>query len=113
MALYSFYGPDPAAPALRGLDLGLAVTLAGNPERWAVGGSLARRAHRAVWCEIGTAGVGYADGSGVAIVPRASLHLGAWRGVSVGASFELVVGTGEGAKDPLREIGGIELEYER
>jgi hypothetical protein len=113
LALYSFYGPDPAAPALRDLDLGLAVTLAGKPERWAVGGSLARRAHRAVWCEIGAAGVSYADGSGTAVVPRASLRLGAWRGVSVGASFEVIVGAGAAAGAPVREIGGLELEYER
>ena len=113
LALYSFYGPDPAAPALRDLDLGLAVTLAGKPERWAVGGSVARRAHRVVWCELGAAGVSYADGSGAAVVPRASLQLGAWRGVSVGASFEVVVGVGSAAKAPLREIGGLALEYER
>ena len=113
LALYSFYGPDPAAGDLRELDLGLAVTLAGKPERWAVGGSLARRVSRAVWGELGAAGVLYADGSGAAIVPRAVLRLGAWRGVSVGASFEVVVGVGSSRAEPLREIGGLELEYER
>jgi hypothetical protein len=113
VALYSFYGPDPSAPALRDLDLGLAVTLAGRPERWAVGGSLSRRAHRVVWCDVGAAGVVYADGTGAAIVPRAGLRLGPWRGVSVGASFEVAVGIGGAAHDPLREIGGVELELER
>jgi hypothetical protein len=113
LALYSFYDPDPAAADLRDLDLGLAVTLAGKPERWAVGGSLARRVTRSVWCEVGAAGVVYADGGGTAVVPRAVLRLGAWRGVSVGASFEVVVGAGSSRTDPLREIGGLELEYER
>jgi hypothetical protein len=113
LALYSFYDPDPAAADLRELDLGLAVTLAGKPERWAVGGSLARRVARSVWCELGAAGVVYADGGAGAVVPRAVLRLGAWRGVSVGASFEVVMGTGSSHADALREIGGIELEYER
>jgi hypothetical protein len=113
LALYSFYDPDPAAADLRDLDLGLAVTLAGKPERWAVGGSLARRVARSVWCELGAAGVVYADGGAGAVVPRAVLRLGAWRGVSVGASFEVVMGTGSSHADALREIGGIELEYER
>jgi len=112
LALYSFYGPDPATAALRDLDLGLAVTLAGKPERWAAGGSLARRAHRAVWCEVGVAGVVYADGSGAAIVPRATLRLGAWRGISIATSFEVVAPVVAPAQ-ALREIGGLELEYER
>ncbi|HEX8953118.1 MAG TPA: hypothetical protein VF945_14790, partial [Polyangia bacterium] len=113
LALYSFYDPDPAARGLRELDLGLAVTLAGRPERWAVGASLARRAHRAVWCELGAAGVAYADGHGAAIVPRAALRLGAWRGFGVTTSLELVVGLGAAAGEPVREIGGLELEYTR
>lgn len=113
VALYSFYDPDPAARDLRGLDLGLAVTLAGKPERWAAGGSLARRIGRAVWCEVGAAGVVYADGSGGAIVPRAMLRFGAWRGVSVGASFEVAVAVQSTRVEPVREIGGLELDYER
>jgi hypothetical protein len=113
LALYSFYGPDPAAPSLRDLDLGLAVTLAGRPERWAAGGALAIRAHSGVWCELGAAGVVYADGHGAAIVPRAVLRLGPWRGVSVAAALELVVGAANAAGEPLREIGGLELGYER
>jgi hypothetical protein len=112
-ALYSFYGPDPAEPSLRSLDLGLAVTLAGRPERWAVGGAVARRVARPVWLEAGAAGVEYADGSGAAIVPRAVVRLGAWRGASVAASCEVVVGAGRAAGEPLREIAGLELEYER
>ncbi|HWE28174.1 MAG TPA: hypothetical protein VHB97_09240 [Polyangia bacterium] len=113
LALYSFYDPDPAAAALTGLDLGLAVTLAGRPERWAAGGSVARRLHRAVWCEADLDGVVYADGRGAALVPRTVVKLGAWSGVSVGASFEVVVGVGGARPDALREIGGLELEYER
>ncbi len=110
--LYSFYDPDPARPTLRGLDLGLAVTLAGRPERWAAGGRLGRMLGRGVWLDLGAAGVEYADGSGTAVVPRVAVHAGVNRGVSVGASFELVVGSGSG-DEALREIGGFELEYER
>jgi hypothetical protein len=112
-ALYSFYDPDPSAPSLRELDLGLAVTLAGRPERWAAGGSVARRAHRAVWCELGAAGAVYADGQGAAIVPRAGLRLGAWRGFSVAAAVDLVVGIAAAAREPPRAIGSLELGYER
>lgn len=112
-ALYSFYGPDPASPSLRNLDLGLAVTLAGKPERWAVGGMLARRVAKWLWLEGGAAGVAYADGSGAAIVPRAVARLGAWGGVSVATSCELVVGVGAASGETLREIAGLELEYER
>jgi len=112
-ALYSFYDPDPAAPSLRALDLGLAVTLAGRPERWAAGASLARRAHRAVWCELGAAGAVYADGQGAAVVPRAAVELGAFRGVTVAAAFELVVGLGAAARAPLGTIGSLALGYER
>jgi len=113
LALYSFYDPDPATPMLRELDLGLAVTLAGRPERWAVGGSLAGRAHSKVWCELGAAGVVYADGHGAAVVPRGILRLGPRRGVSVAASLDVVVGVGGAGHEPVREIGGLELEYER
>lgn len=113
LALYSFYGPDPSSPSLRDLDLGLAVTLAGRPERWAAGGALARRAHAGVWCELGAAGVVYADGHGAAIVPRAELRLGPWRGVSVAAALDLVVGVAGAAGEPPRAIGGLELGYER
>ena len=112
-ALYSFYDPDPSAPTLRDLDLGLAVTLAGRPERWAAGASVARRAHRAVWCELGAGGAVYADGQGAAIVPRAAVRLGAWRGVSVAAALDLVIGVAGAAREPLREIGSLELDYER
>ncbi|HEX6838071.1 MAG TPA: hypothetical protein VF334_15945 [Polyangia bacterium] len=112
-ALYSFYDPEPSAPSLQGLDLGLAVTLAGRPERWAAGASVARRAHRAVWCELGAAGVVYADGQGAAMVPRAVLRLGPWRGVSVAAALDLVVGAAGATAEPLRAIGGLELGYER
>jgi hypothetical protein len=111
--LYSFYDPDPAAPALRGLDLGLAVTLAGRPERWAVGGRVGRRIIRWLWLELGAAGVEYADGRGTAIVPRTVLRAGAWRGVSIAASAELVVGVRGVDDERLREIGGLALEYER
>jgi hypothetical protein len=111
-ALYSFYGPDPADASLRSLDLGLAVTLAGRPERWAVGGSVARRAASWLWLEVGAAGVEYADRTGNAVVPRVVARLGAWRGVAVAASGEIVVGFATGNAS-LREIAGLSLEYER
>jgi hypothetical protein len=111
--LYSFYDPDPARPALHDVDLGLVVTMAGKPERWAMGGALARRIGSKVWLEAGAAGVVYADGHGAAIVPRAAVLLGAWRGVSVGALLDLVVGVDGAATEAVREIGGLELEYER
>ena len=113
LGLYSFYDPDPASPALGKIDLGLAVTLAGEPERWAVGASLARRAHRAVWCELGAAAVSYANDRGGAVVPSAGVRLGPWRGVSVAAALEVVVGIGAAAGDARREIGTLALEYER
>jgi len=39
------------------------------------------------------------------------LRLGAWRGVSVAASFEVVAGLA--ATHEVREIGSLALEYER
>ncbi len=113
LGLYSFYDPDPAARALRDVDLGLVVTLAGRPERWAAGGLLARRFGKKVWVELGGAGVTYADGHGVAVVPRGGLRLGPWRGVTVGASAEVVVGVAQAVAEPVREIGGVLVEYER
>ena len=111
--LYSFYDPNPAASSLRDLDLGLAVTLAGRPERWAVGGRVARRLAPWMWLELGAAGVVYADGQGEAWVPRALVRLGAWRGFSMATAMEVVVGVHGAAGDALREIGSVELEYER
>jgi hypothetical protein len=112
-ALYSFYDPDPAVPALRDLDLGLAVTLGGRPERWAAGGHVAVRTVGRLWVELGAAGVVYADGRGAAVVPRAVVRVVAWRGVSVSGSLDLVVGIDQAARQGMREIGGLELEYER
>ena len=110
LGLYSFYNPDPSAPSLRGLDLGLAVTLAGRPERWAAGGRVGRRVVRALWLELGAAGVEYADGRGSAVVPSAIVRAGAWRGVSLTGSVEVVIDLRDNA---IREIGGLALEYER
>lgn len=113
LGLYSFYDPDPARSALHAVDLGLVVTLAGKPERWAAGGALSRRAGRKVWIDVGAAGVVYADGRGAAIVPRLATRLGAWRGVTVGASIELVADVRDASGEPMREIAGVQLEYER
>lgn len=110
MALYSFYDPDLAGRSLRGVDLGLAVTLAGRPERWALGGRVGRRILRTLWLELGGAGVDYADGRGSAVVPSATVRAGAWRGVSINASVEVVVDLRDGG---LREIGGLALEYDK
>jgi hypothetical protein len=110
-ALGSFYDPDPASGRLRGADLGLAVSLAGRPERWAVGGEGARRVVERVWIAAGASAVTYADGSGTAAVPRVAVDLGPWRDVSIGASLELVVDPGR--RDAVHEIGGVSVEYER
>lgn len=110
--LYSFYDPDPALPGLRGLDLGLAVTLAGRPERWAVGGRAGRRIVRTLWLELGAAGVEYADGRGTAVAPRIVVRAGAWRGVSIVTSAEVVVAL-RGGDEGVREVGGLALEYAR
>lgn len=111
-ALCSFYDPDPAAPRMRGADLGLAVSLAGKPERWAAGATLGRRVARPVWVGAAASAVDYADGSGVAAVPRVALTLGPWRGIGIEASGELVVPPAPSAAS-LRAIGGVALEYER
>lgn len=113
LALYSFYDPSPSRNGLRNLDLGLAVTLAGRPEQWALGATLARRLPRSVWCQLGAAGVTYADGRGTAVVPHAMVELGAWRGVSVDVSLDFVVAASGAPRDPLRAIAGLALEYAR
>jgi hypothetical protein len=110
--VYSFYDPSPAASALHDVDLGLAVTLAGRPEHWAVGGHAARRVARPLWLEVGLAGVAYASGSGHAVVPRAGVGLGPWAGVSVGLSADVVVDADPTAEERVRVVGGLELGYE-
>jgi hypothetical protein len=112
-ALYSFYDPDPAQRSLRGFDLGLAVTLAGRPERWAAGGRIGARVVRWLHAEIGIAGVAFADGFGNAIVPRVLLRAGPWRGFSVSTSLDVAVNVTDESPDQVREIAGIELGFER
>jgi hypothetical protein len=112
LGLYSFYDPDPAARALRGIDLGLAITLAGKPERWAAGGRVGRRIVKKLWLDLAAVGVEYADGGGRAVVPRVALRAGAWRGVSISASAEVVVDV-DAVDGGVRGIGGLALEYER
>jgi hypothetical protein len=113
VALWSFYSPDPAVRSMRGLDLGLAVTIAGRPERWALGGRVGARVVRALRAEFGVTGVVYADGVGSAFVPRILLRAGTWRGFSIATSLDVVVGVGEAALEPTREIAGVEIGYER
>jgi hypothetical protein len=112
-ALYSFYDPDPAQRALRGFDLGLAITLAGRPERWAVGGRIGARLVSWLRAEIGIAGVSFVDGTGNAIVPRIVLRLGPWRGFSISTSLDVAVNVADESPDQVREIAGIELGFER
>jgi hypothetical protein len=112
-ALYSFYDPDPAQRSLRGFDLGLAVTLAGRPERWAVGGRIGARVIRWLRVEVGIAGVEFADGSGNAIVPRVVLRGGPWHGFSVSTSLDVAVNVTDESPDQVREIAGIEIGFER
>jgi hypothetical protein len=112
-ALYSFYDPDPSQNALRGFDLGLAVTLAGRPERWAVGGRIGARIIRWLQVELGIAGVSFVDGSGNAVVPRIVLRGGPWHGFSISTSLDVAVNVTDESPQQVREIAGIELGFER
>lgn len=111
--LYSFYDPDPALPSLRGLDLGLAVTLAGRPERWAVGGRIGARVISWLHVELGVAGAAYADGSGNALVPHVALRGGPWRGLTIGTSLDVAINVTDESPEQVREIVGVEIGYER
>ena len=111
--LYSFYDPDPASPRLRGADLGLAVSLAGRPERWACGGVVGRRVVQGLRLAAGATGVVYADGRGGAAVPRVEVRLGPWRGIGITTSIELVIGTPRSSGESIGEVGGLALEYDR
>jgi hypothetical protein len=111
--LYSFYDPDPAQRALRGFDLGLAVTLAGRPEHWAIGGRIGARVISWLQIEIGIAGVAFVDGSGNAIVPRVALRAGPWHGFTIATSLDVAVNVTDESPDQVREIAGIELGFER
>jgi hypothetical protein len=113
VGLYSFYDPDPSKPSLRGIDLGLAVTMAGRPEQWAVGGRIAARVTRSLRIELGVANVAYADKSGDALVPHLAVRVGPWRGVTVGASLDVAVDVRDESAAQTREIAGLQLEYER
>ena len=108
-ALYSFYDPDPARLG-RGFDGGLLITVADRPERWAVLVDGARQL-RGVRLGAGLGAVGYADGRGTVLVPRAAVKLGPFRGVSPGISVDVVLAT-VGPPEP-RPFGGLTLEYER
>jgi hypothetical protein len=111
-ALGSFYDPDLAAPKLRGADLGLAVTLAGRPEDWAV---VVRGARRVGWLrvELGFTGIAFAADRGTAVVPRAAARVGPFGGLSVEAALDLVLDTDARARDPVRPMGGLTLTWER
>lgn len=111
--LRSFYDPDLAQPSLKRAEAGLSVSLAGRPERWAVELRGGRSFKHRLGAELGLAWVMYADDRGHALVPRLALRGGAWRGVSVELSGELVVGIERAARDPLRPMGGLKLAYER
>jgi hypothetical protein len=113
LALVSFYDPDLGHGRLRYADAGLAVTLAGRPERWALSAKLGRSLGRWFALESGLAGVVYADGRGAAVVPRAAIRGGPWRGFSVETSVDLVLRVDRAARDPPRALGGLALGYER
>jgi hypothetical protein len=111
-AIRSFYDRDLAGRALRGADLGPAVTLAGRPEVWALGARAGRRLGAHLRLEAGLTGVDYADGPGGALMPRAAIRAGPWGGFSIEAKLEIVIAIA-GARDPVREIGGLALSFER
>jgi hypothetical protein len=110
-ALASFYNPDLSRSQFHGAELGLAVSVGGRPEQWAVTGHIARRIVRGLSAEIGFGGVGYADRVGSAVTPKAALSGGPWKRLSIKATLEMVVGVGAARAEPLREIGSIEIGF--
>jgi hypothetical protein len=111
-ALGSFYDPALDVRGLRRADLGLLVTTAGRPERWAVALRAARQLRR-VRLQLGLGGVAFAGEPGGALTPRAAIRAGPFGGVSCEASAELVLGIAAAARDPPRAIGGLAVEYTR
>jgi hypothetical protein len=107
-ALYSFYDPDLAryGPSA---DAGILITVGGKPERWALAVEGSRKLPRSVTLELGLGAVGYAVDGAIAFVPRGGLRVGPFRGVTAGASVELVC-LFHATPHP---IGGLTLEYER
>jgi hypothetical protein len=112
-ALCSFYDPELARPSFRDLDLGLAVTLAGKPERWALGARVERNVTKGITVEAALAGVVYATNGDVAVVPGLAIRGGPWRGVHVRAAIDLAVDTAAATDARLRPVGVLELAYER
>src|SRR5262249_45535012 len=91
-----------------GADAGLAVTLAGKPERWAVGVRGGRRLTPRWKIDLGLFGVAFADGQGGALVPKVAARAGPWRWITLEASVELVANLR--ISEPMRWIGGLGLE---
>jgi hypothetical protein len=112
-ALYSFYDPDLRRPSLRGVDLGVAVTLAGKPERWAIGGRVEWTFRPKLAIEALLAATSYADESDFAVVPGIALAAGPWRGLSGRISVELGVDLGVTGADRLHPVCGLELAFAR
>jgi hypothetical protein len=108
----SLYDPPLTGRALRGADLGPAVTLGGRPESWALGARAGRRFGDRFRLEAGLTGVDFADEPGGALIPRVGIRAGPWSGFSVEPTLEVAVAVG-GARDPVRAIGGLTLEFER
>jgi hypothetical protein len=112
-ALYSFYDPDLRHPSLRGVDLGVAVTLAGKPEQWAAGGRLQWTIRSRFSVEAMIAAVAYADDSGLAIVPGLAIGTGPWKRVRARLSVDLAVDLSDASQQQLHPIGSLELAYAR
>lgn len=112
-ALLSFYDPDLAQPALRGLESGLFITVAGKPERFAVSARGGVRFAAAWEFEAALSAVAFADGHGGAWLPRLGVRAGPWGGVVIAPEVEVAIGFGDAARDPLRLLGGLALAWER
>ncbi len=112
-ALLSFYDPDLGSAALRGAETGLLVSVAGRPERWALTASAGARFAPSWELELALGAAGYADGDGRAWLPRIGLRAGPKWGFTVEAAAELVIGAGEAARDPMRAIGTLSVEWAR
>jgi hypothetical protein len=108
-ALYSFYDPDLGRLG-SAADAGILITMGGRPERWAAALDGGRDLPRGVHLALGLAAIGYAARSTVALSPQLGLKVGPYRGVTVGASFELVFPLDD---EPPHPIGGLSLEYAR
>jgi hypothetical protein len=109
--LRSFYNPDPALRRLRGADLGLFISIGAQPELWAAMARVGRKLAAHLTVSLGLGWMDYAKGRGSAILPRATIRAGPWRGFSVEASGEVHVPLQ--TRERTGGLFGLKLAYER